>query len=520
MTAPKKPAPVVLCILDGWGDRNDGDDNAIAKADTPNWDRLSGSFPRSQLNASEGEVGLPEGQMGNSEVGHMNLGAGRVVMQDLPRIDAAFREDIVGDEPPFAAFVQALTESGGTCHLMGLLSPGGVHSHQGHMSSLAQLLSKRGIPVVIHGFLDGRDTPPKSAISCLERFEGMIEGADNVSVATLIGRYYAMDRDNRWDRVRKAYDLIVDGVGDTYANTNEAIQAAYANGQSDEFVLPSVIGDYAGAKDGDGILMVNFRADRAREILAALAVPDFDGFERSRVVDFAARLGMVEYSKALNDQFEVMFPPADLVNVIGAVIADRGLRQLRIAETEKYAHVTFFMNGGREEPFDGEDRILVPSPNVATYDLQPAMSAPEVTDRLCDAIVNGGYDLIIANFANGDMVGHTGVLQAAIEAVEVLDQSLGRLEQAVIEAGGTMLVTADHGNCEQMSDHDGGAHTAHTLNVVPAILVNPPDWVSGLRGGRLSDVAPTLLRLLDIPQPIEMTGHSLIEESGARAAAQ
>ncbi|MEQ8665643.1 MAG: 2,3-bisphosphoglycerate-independent phosphoglycerate mutase [Rhodospirillales bacterium] len=520
MTAPKKPSPVVLCILDGWGDRSDGDDNAIALANTPNWDRLGGSCPRSRLNASAGEVGLPEGQMGNSEVGHMNLGAGRVVMQDLPRIDSAFRDGVVSDEPPFAAFAEALKKSGGTCHLMGLLSPGGVHAHQGQMASLAHLLAERGIPVAVHAFLDGRDMPPKSAASCLERFEARIAGCDNVGIATIVGRYYAMDRDNRWDRVQKAYDLIVDGQGEAFPFASEAIEAAYVNGQSDEFVLPAAIGGYGGAKDGDGILMANFRADRAREILAALTSPGFDGFERARVVDFAARLGMVEYSKSLNEQFEVMFPPETLNNVIGEVIADLGLRQLRIAETEKYAHVTFFMNGGREEPFDGEDRILVPSPNVATYDLQPAMSAPELTDKLCAAITGGPYDLIIANYANGDMVGHTGVLSAAIEAVEVLDESLGRLEKAVVDAGGTMLVTADHGNCEQMSDEAGGAHTAHTLNVVPAILVNPPEWVSGLHAGRLSDVAPTLLRLMDIPQPREMTGQSLIEESGARAAAQ
>jgi len=520
MSSTENPSPVVLCILDGWGDRAETENNAVALADTPNWDRLTTSCPRSQLNASEADVGLPKGQMGNSEVGHMNLGAGRVVMQDLPRIDTAFEDGAVASLPTMESFIAKLQGTGGTCHIMGLLSPGGVHAHQDHMVELAKIMAAAGVPVAIHAFLDGRDMPPKSADKCLERFEAAIKDVENASLATIIGRFYAMDRDNRWDRVSRAYNLIVDATGDRFDDSASAIQQNYENEHTDEFVEPCVIGDFRGAKDGDGLLMANFRADRARELLSALADPAFDSFERERVVDFPARLGLVEYSRKLNEHFDVLFPPESLDNVLGAIMESQSKRQLRIAETEKYAHVTFFMNGGREEPFEGEDRILVPSPNVTTYDEQPEMSAFEVTDKLCGAIADGGYDLIIVNYANGDMVGHTGDLNAAIKAVETLDTCLGRLEDAIKAAGGAMFVTADHGNCESMKDSSGGAHTSHTLNLVPTILVNPPAWVGGLRPGRLSDVAPTLLRLMGVKQPAEMTGHSLIEESGARAAAQ
>ena len=513
-------SPVVLCILDGWGDRAEIDNNAVALADTPNWDRLTKTSPRSQLIASEGDVGLPPGQMGNSEVGHMNIGAGRVVMQDLPRIDAAFESNGISDLPQMENFIAGLRKTGGACHLLGLMSPGGVHAHQDHLVGLARVLSAVGVPVYIHAFLDGRDMPPKSADSCVSDFERDIEGVEGVRVATVIGRFYAMDRDDNWDRVQTAYDLIVDAAGERYPNSAAAILAAYESGKTDEFVPPGVIGDYSGAQDGDGILMANFRADRARELLSALADPAFSGFGRDRVVDFPVRLGMVEYSRHLSEYFAMLFPPETLENVLGAVIENQSKRQLRIAETEKYAHVTFFMNGGREEPFEGEDRILIPSPKVATYDEQPEMSAPEVTDKLCEAITEGGYDLIIVNYANGDMVGHTGNLDAAIKAVETLDTCLGRLESAIASSGGVMFVTADHGNCESMKDALGGAHTSHTLNLVPTVLVNSPDWVGGLRPGRLSDVAPTLLRLMGVAQPAEMTGRSLIEESGARAAAQ
>lgn len=506
------PRPVVLCILDGWGDRDDADNNAIALARTPNWDRLTARYPTGRLDASALDVGLPAGQMGNSEVGHMNLGAGRVVMQELPRIDAALADGSLADNAALADFIAKLRRSGGRAHVMGLLSPGGVHSHQDHMAALVGLLAKAGIAVRIHAFLDGRDTPPKSAAGFVDKFSADIDGLADTAFATVSGRYYAMDRDRRWDRVQRAYQAMVAGDGTTAPDAKAAIAAAYEREESDEFVVPTVIGDYAGMADGDGVLMINFRADRAREILAALADPAFDGFAR-RPVAFAASCGMVQYSSTHAAYMTALFPPQSLNNLLGEVVSRAGKTQLRIAETEKYAHVTFFFNGGREEVFEGEDRILVPSPKVATYDLQPEMSAPEVTDRLVAAIGAGSYDLIVVNYANPDMVGHTGILPAAITAVETIDTCLGRLAEAVETAGGAMLVTADHGNCEQMHDpNDNQPHTAHTLNPVPTLLVGAPH-VAGLKPGRLCDVAPTLLTLLGLPQPAEMTGQPLIVEA-------
>ncbi|MBU0724357.1 MAG: 2,3-bisphosphoglycerate-independent phosphoglycerate mutase [Alphaproteobacteria bacterium] len=505
----KPKGPVVLCILDGWGYRTDPENNGIAQAHTPVWDRLLASYPRSLLNASELHVGLPVGQMGNSEVGHMNLGAGRKVMQDLPRIDLAIQDGSLATAPELLAFAAKLKQSGGTCHLMGLLSPGGVHSHQDHMVALARILSAQGVAVKVHAFLDGRDTPPRAAAEYMARFEADLAGA--ASVASVIGRFFALDRDNRWERVSQAYDLMVQGTGGAAGTAIQAIQSAHARGETDEFVAPTAIAGYAGMQDGDGLLMANFRADRAREILTALLDPAFDGFPRSRVVRFAAALGMVDYSAALNKLLPCLFPSAELSNVLGKVVADAGMTQLRIAETEKYAHVTFFLNGGAESEFPGENRILVPSPKVKTYDLQPEMSAPEVTDRLEAAILSGTYDLIVVNYANGDMVGHTGIMAAAIKAAETIDGALARLETAVKQAGGVMLVTADHGNIEMMEDpttHE--AHTAHTLNLVPAILINGPAAATGLADGILADVAPTLLQLLGLSQPVEMTGQSLI----------
>lgn len=514
------PKPIVLCILDGWGERADAPDNAISLADTPTWDSMVANYPRSKLNASAKEVGLPDGQMGNSEVGHMNLGAGRVVLQELPKIDKAITDGTLGDGESFRKMMAALKASGGTCHLLGLLSPGGVHSHQDHMVELAKLADAEGIPVRIHGFLDGRDMPPKNGASDVAAFEDAISGLNDCRIATICGRYYAMDRDNRWDRVQKSYDCMVAGVGNPFDSAADAIADGYASDTTDEFILPAVIGGYAGMNDGDGILMANFRADRAREILSALCDPAFDGFERDKSVSFAAQLGMVEYSSAHAEYMDAIFPPASLSNILGEIVADAGLKQLRIAETEKYAHVTFFLNGGREAVFEGEDRILVPSPKVATYDLQPEMSAPEVTTKLVEAIGSGEYGLIIVNYANGDMVGHTGVLDAAVKAAETIDQSLTALEKAVTDAGGVMLVTADHGNCDQMWDAENdGPHTQHTLNPVPFIMVNPPEYVTGLEEGRLADVAPTILRLINLPQPSEMTGHSLIKENIAETAA-
>ncbi len=514
------PKPVVLCILDGWGERGPAADNAVALAETPVWDRLMTDYPRSRLDASAQEVGLPVGQMGNSEVGHMNLGAGRIVMQDLPKIDAAVADGSLTDVPELSNFVKSLKASGGVCHLMGLLSPGGVHSHQGHMVALAKILSNAGVPVRVHGFLDGRDMPPKSAGDDVAAFEKDIAAIDDCHISTIVGRYFAMDRDNRWDRVQRAYDLMMDGDGNRFEAAVDAITAAYGAETTDEFVEPAAIAGYSGMQDGDGVLMANFRADRAREILAALCDPSFDAFDRRRTVSFAAQLGMVEYSSAHARYMEAIFPPSQLSDILGQVVSDAGKTQLRIAETEKYAHVTFFLNGGREDVFPGEERILVPSPKVATYDLQPEMSAPEVTGHLVEAITGGRFDLIVVNYANGDMVGHTGDLGAAIKAAEAVDQALGRLDAAVRDAGGVMLVTADHGNCEQMTDPDnGGPHTQHTLNPVPFIMVNAPDYVAGLAEGRLADVAPTILRLMDLPQPGDMTGHSLIEESTAETAA-
>lgn len=508
--ASSRPRPVVLCILDGWGWREDPTANAIAQARAPHWHRLLAAYPHALLNSSGLEVGLPDGQMGNSEVGHMNLGAGRVVMQDLPRIDAAVADGSLAANPALTAMIAGLKANGGTCHLLGLLSPGGVHSHQDHLAALARAVAAAGVPVAVHAFLDGRDTPPSSAPGYLARFLDAVAGLP-VRVATVSGRYYAMDRDKRWERVSLAWAALVEAQGQTAPDAPAAVEASYAAGKTDEFVLPTVIGGYEGMKDSDALLMGNFRSDRAREILATLVDPAFDGFARARQVAWSARLGMVEYSTELNAFLTPLFPPESLSGILGEVVSAAGLRQLRLAETEKYAHVTFFFNGGREQVFPGEERILVPSPKVATYDLQPAMSALEVADRAVAAIEGGGFDLIVINFANGDMVGHTGILPAAVAAVETVDACLGRLEAAILAAGGTLLVTADHGNAEMMTDPvTGQPHTAHTTGPVPAVLVAPPGGIGGLADGRLADVAPTLLALLGLPQPPEMTGHSLL----------
>jgi 2,3-bisphosphoglycerate-independent phosphoglycerate mutase len=506
------PRPVVLCILDGWGERADKADNAILDADTPHWHEFLRTSPHAQLQASEHFVGLPDGQMGNSEVGHMNLGAGRVVTQDLPRIDKAVADGAIARNEALNEFIVRLKKSKGTAHLMGLVSPGGVHSHQDHIAALAKAISAAGVPVAIHAFLDGRDTPPKSAQGYVAKLISDVAACKNVRMATISGRYYAMDRDKRWDRVGQAYDALVDAKGERAADANTAIAQSYAGGKTDEFVLPTIVGDYDGMKDGDGVICANFRADRVREILTALLDPDFKDFPRGRVVKFAAAAGMAEYSEALSQRLLTLFPPQDLSDTFGEVVSRAGLKQLRIAETEKYAHVTFFFNGGREEEFPGESRILVPSPQVATYDLKPEMSAPEVTDKLVAAIDSGRFDVVVVNYANTDMVGHSGDLKAAITAVETVDECLGRLADAVKRAGGTLLITADHGNAEMMRDpNTGEPHTAHTTNPVPLILVNPPAGVTGIGDGQLSDIAPTLLRLLDIPQPKAMTGHALVK---------
>jgi len=516
-----RPKPLVLCILDGWGERPNGADNAIDRAKTPVWHELMRRWPHAQLEASEHYVGLPDGQMGNSEVGHTNIGAGRMVLQDLPRIDKALAEKKVASLPALQDFIGKLKQSGGTAHVMGLISPGGVHSHQHQIAALAGIVADAGVPVIVHAFLDGRDTPPQSASGYLKQFQQDIAGHGNVRIATASGRYYAMDRDKRWDRVAKAYAALTAAAGEHADDPVKAVEAAYARGETDEFVLPTAIADHRGMRDGDGVFFANFRADRIREIATALLDPDFSGFECEKRVAFSAALGLVEYSTDLNRFMATLFPPQDLSDTFGEIVADAGMTQLRIAETEKYAHVTFFFNGGRETVFPGEERILVPSPKVATYDQQPEMSAPEVTDKVVEAIRSGRFDVIVLNYANTDMVGHTGKLDAAVKAVETVDACLGRLSEAVEKAGGTLVITADHGNAEMMRDPDTGEpHTAHTLNPVPFITVNPPGAIAKVENGRLADVAPTLLDLLGLPKPAAMTGHSLIVPDRNRRAAE
>jgi 2,3-bisphosphoglycerate-independent phosphoglycerate mutase len=508
----------VLCILDGWGWRPETQDNAIAAARTPNYTRMLADSPHALLATSGRAVGLPTGQMGNSEVGHMNIGAGRIVAQDLPRIDVSIEDGSFHSRPVLLDVIAKAKAANKAVHVMGLLSPGGVHSHQDHMTALVKAISSAGVPVFIHAFLDGRDTPPKSALGFLSVFEKSIAGIPGVRIATVSGRYYAMDRDKRWERVVKAYDTIVDARGDKFDTPELAITKSYDANVTDEFVIPTVIGDYAGARDGDALIFANFRADRAREISLALLDPAFTGFSRTRVVHFCAATGMTEYSDELNKLMTAIFPAENITETIGQIASERGLKQLRIAETEKYAHVTFFLNGGREQQFDGEDRILVPSPKVATYDHKPEMSALEVMAKLEDAIGSGKYDLIVVNFANPDMVGHTGIMSAAIQAVDTIDDCLGRLRTAVEKAGGVLLVTADHGNIELMKDpvtHE--PHTAHTTLDVPIIATNARPGVK-LVNGRLADVAPTLLDLMGIPQPVQMTGHSLVEAQAEKVA--
>ena len=515
-----RPRPIVLCILDGWGERQKADDNAIEIARTPNWHGLKARWPHAQLQASEHYVGLPDGQMGNSEVGHTNIGAGRVVLQVLPRIDAAIAEGELATMPGLCDFIGRLKESRGTAHLMGLMSPGGVHSHQRQIAALARILAEAGVPVAVHAFLDGRDTPPKTAVLYVRQFQEDVAGLRDLRIATLCGRYYAMDRDKRWDRVERAYRAIVAGVGERTDDPLQAVEAAYARAETDEFVTPTAIAGYVGMRDGDGLLIANFRADRIREIATALLDPEFSGFTREKRVAFCAALGLVEYSTDLNRFLATLFPPENLNDSFGEVVSRAGLTQLRVAETEKYAHVTFFFNGGRELVFPGEERILVPSPKVATYDQQPEMSAPEVTDKVVEAIRSGRFDAIVMNYANADMVGHTGRIDAATKAVETIDFCLGRLSKAVEQAGGTLVITADHGNAEMMRDRETGEpHTAHTLNPVPFVVVNPPAEIGHLENGRLSDIAPTLLDILGLTTPAAMTGHSLISSTAGRHAA-
>jgi 2,3-bisphosphoglycerate-independent phosphoglycerate mutase len=499
----------MLVILDGFGWREETQDNAVAQANTPHFDRLWQAGPHAFLHTCGRDVGLPDGQMGNSEVGHLNIGAGRVVPQELVRIGDAIADGSLAQAPALDTLIEAARASGGVCHLLGLVSDGGVHAHQDHAVALARILTEAGVAVRVHVFTDGRDTGPRTGAGSVAAFGQALP--DGAVIASLSGRYFAMDRDHRWDRVARAYQAIAEADAPRFETAEAAIAAAYEAGKTDEFIPPAVIGGYAGVADHDVLLCFNFRADRVRELLAALLDPDFEGFARSRR-NFAYAAGMTRYGDALAPLMGALFPPVPLHNILGQVAADAGRTQLRMAETEKYPHVTYFLNGGEETAFPGEDRIMVPSPKVATYDLQPEMSAPELTEKAVAAIDSGKYDLIVLNFANPDMVGHTGSLPAAIRAVETVDAGLGAIADAISRQGGALLVTADHGNCELMRDpQTGGPHTAHTTNKVPVFLAGRDG--ATLRDGRLADLAPTLLHLLQVAKPAEMTGRSLIERT-------
>ncbi len=521
-----KKVPHVLMILDGFGHREDDKDNAIAAANMPNLDKIYQQYPHGLISASGEDVGLPDGQFGNSEVGHMNLGAGRVLYQDSTRISSEVANREFYKNEALVNAVKAANELGGNVHIMGLLSDGGVHSNQDHIEAMCHSALVHGAKnVFVHCFLDGRDTPPKSADKYINRLREHIgklnahyEGG-RVQIASIIGRYYAMDRDNRWDRVQKAYELITEGKAYRLATrAYGAVQAAYKARETDEFINPTiVIGrdevPYT-VDDNDALIFMNFRADRARELAQAFVLPEheFSGFARHKQPKLAAFVMLTKYSDVLaaNPKTSIAYYPTSLTNTLGEYLQDKGKTQLRIAETEKYAHVTFFFSGGREEEYKGETRILIPSPDVATYDLKPEMSAPEVTDELVAAIESGKYDVLVVNYANGDMVGHTGIFDAAVKAVEALDVCVGRVEAAVRAAGGDMLITADHGNCEQMQDYESGqVHTQHTTEHVPLIYIGEKK-LEVRSGGKLSDIAPTILALMNIEQPDEMTGENLL----------
>jgi 2,3-bisphosphoglycerate-independent phosphoglycerate mutase len=507
-------SPTVLIVLDGWGHREDADDNAISRANTPVWDRLWQERPRGLISGSGLDVGLPSGQMGNSEVGHMNLGAGRIIHQDFTRISQAIEEGSFFTNPVLQDAMRQAAAGKNALHLFGLLSPGGVHSHEEHIKAAVDMGRQCGVDrIYVHAFLDGRDVPPRSAEPSLAAMDAHIRASGKGGIASIVGRYYAMDRDNRWERVAPAYEMIISGTGEFSAeNAVTGLAAAYAREESDEFVKPTAIpidGSTVRINDGDAVIFMNFRADRAREMTRAFVETGFDDFERSRVPDLSSFVCLTEY--AADIEAPSAYPPESIHNSLGEYVASLGLKQLRLAETEKYAHVTFFFSGGREAEYTGEERKLIPSPRVATYDLQPEMSAPEVTDALTAAIRSRDFDLIICNYANGDMVGHTGNYDAAVLAVECLDACLGRVVEALEEVDGQCLITADHGNVEQMSDHmTGQPHTAHTSEFVPLVYIGSKDIALQATGGVLSDVAPTLLALMDLAQPVEMSGSSLL----------
>jgi 2,3-bisphosphoglycerate-independent phosphoglycerate mutase len=507
--------PEVLIVLDGWGYREGGRFNAIESANTPNWDRLWASCPHTLLQASAGHVGLPDEQMGNSEVGHLNLGAGRVVYQDYTRINLAIETGEFAANPVLTAVLDQARAGGGAVHVLGLLSPGGVHSHQDQIIAMLEMAARRGTErLYLHAFLDGRDTPPRSALASVALVEDHLTSLGRGRIASVVGRYYAMDRDRHWQRTQAAYQLLTAGRGEhTAASAREAVESAYARGENDEFVHATAIvppgQEPVTINDGDAVIMMNFRADRARQITQAFIDPVFDGFQRDPHPQALSYVCLTEYQADFDAP--VAFPPEELLNVFGECLARAGMRQLRLAETEKYAHVTFFFNGGREKPFPGEERVLIPSPrDVATYDEKPEMSAPQVTDALVHAITTGGFDAIICNFANADMVGHSGRFEAAVQAIEAIDRCLGRIIDALSEHGGEMLITADHGNAEQLyDDATGQNHTAHTTNPVPLVFFGRPGSLK--EGGSLQDIAPTLLTLLGLPIPGEMTGKPLLQ---------
>jgi 2,3-bisphosphoglycerate-independent phosphoglycerate mutase len=508
----RKP-PYLLIILDGWGIAESAPDNAIALAKTPTWQHLLTHYPHTTIATSGRDVGLPDGQMGNSEVGHMNIGAGRILLQQLPRIDQAMQDSSIAKHAEMTRLITTLQATGKACHLMGMLSDGGVHAHIEHMLALARLLANQHIHVWLHLFLDGRDVAPKSAALYLSQIEALCAVSPTIQIATISGRFYAMDRDHRYQRTALAYQAIVEAEGPRFTESAQMLSASYAKDQCDEFILPHVATIYEGMVEGDALLMVNFRADRVRQLLNALLDPEFGGFARQKIPAFAMAIGMVEYSSRLSERMTILFAPETITDSLGDILAKAGMTQARFAETEKYAHVTYFFSGGREEPFPGEERILIPSPSVVTYDQMPEMSAVALTDAVIEGITSQRYDVMIVNYANTDMVGHSGNLQATITAVETVDACLGRIMQALTPVKGVMLITADHGNAEQM--HDGqsnGPHTSHTTNPVPLILVGPELLCKRchLRPGRLADIAPTLLQLMQLPQPTAMTGTSLL----------
>lgn len=508
------PHPLLLIILDGWGYREETDSNAIAAAHKPNWDFIWKHYPHTLISGSGQCVGLPQGQMGNSEVGHLNMGAGRIVHQDLTRIDAAIESGDFFTNDVLVSAINKAKASQNAVHIMGLLSPGGVHSHEEHIEALVELLAKlQAPPVYIHAFLDGRDTPPRSAAPSIAALEKKCHDLQCGHIVSLIGRYYAMDRDKRWDRIQKAYELLVQGQAPFKAKlAQDALAQAYARGENDEFVQATSIpvqGNTVMIEDGDVLIFMNFRADRARELTEAFIIADFKGFIRSKWPQLGEFVCLSEYDARYASP--IAFPPQAITHIFADCISQAGLKQLRIAETEKYAHVTFFFNGGVETPFPGEDRVLIPSPAVATYDLQPEMSAPLLTQRLISEIKKQNYDVIICNFANPDMVGHSGNFPATVKAIETIDKCLGEILSIIIETDGELLITADHGNAEQMFDYvTNQAHTAHTSDPVPFLYVGRKATIAK-ENGKLSDISPTMLYLLGLPQPKEMTGQTLLK---------